>query len=80
MSLYGSPGVQAAFAYAMTWFLLVGGVRPVGELRRHFPVPAGAPTDADMLAHLTRLPGPLGPRVRLMTLASLGAGGRLPLT
>ena len=34
VSWYASPQVQAAFAYAGVWFLLIGGVRPVGELQR----------------------------------------------
>ncbi|MET9653618.1 M50 family metallopeptidase [Streptomyces sp. NPDC006460] len=49
------PDVQAAFAYSVVWFLLLGGVRPVFELqgkRRH----GGAPdSDADQLARLTNV-------------------------
>lgn len=48
--------VQAVFAYAVVWFLLLGGVRPVFELqakRRH----GGAPdSDADQLGRLTHVP------------------------
>ncbi|OEV05903.1 M50 family metallopeptidase [Streptomyces oceani] len=48
--------VQAAFAYVVVWFLLLGGVRPVFELqgkRRR----GGAPdSDADQLARLTHVP------------------------
>ena len=81
VSLYTSADVQAAFAYAMTWFLLVGGVRPVGELRRQRRYQPGAVTDADMLAHLTPLPGSAWVALfGLVTLASLGAGGWLLLT
>jgi hypothetical protein len=81
VSLYASADVQAAFAYAMTWFLLVGGVRPVGELRRQRRYQPGSVTDADMLAHLTRLPGSIWVTLfGLVTLASLGAGGWLLLT
>ncbi|MEV6687960.1 M50 family metallopeptidase [Streptomyces sp. NPDC051130] len=47
--------VQAVFAYAVVWFLLLGGVRPVFELqakRRH----GGAPdSDADQLGRLTHV-------------------------
>ncbi|MET9961273.1 M50 family metallopeptidase [Streptomyces sp. NPDC006326] len=47
--------VQALFAYAVVWFLLLGGVRPVFELgavRRH----GGAPdSDADQLGRLTHV-------------------------
>jgi hypothetical protein len=81
VSLYTSADVQAAFAYAMTWFLLVGGVRPVGELRRQRRHQPGGVTDADMLARLTPLPGAVWVAVfGLVTLASLGAGGWLLLT
>ncbi|MGW0549378.1 M50 family metallopeptidase [Streptomyces altiplanensis] len=51
-----APEVQAAFAYAAVWFMLVGGVRPAFELqskRRH----GGAPdSDADQLSRLTHVP------------------------
>lgn len=56
ISWYASPQVQAAFAYMGVWFLLVGGVRPVGELqklRRRGRMPG---SDADQLAGLTHLP------------------------
>ncbi|MEU7553608.1 M50 family metallopeptidase [Streptomyces sp. NPDC044571] len=47
--------VQALFAYAVVWFLLLGGVRPVfelGAMRRH----GGAPdSDADQLGRLTHV-------------------------
>ena len=50
------PEVQAAFAYGVVWFLLLGGVRPVFELqgkRRR----GGAPdSDADQLSRLTHVP------------------------
>ncbi len=81
ISLYGSADVQAAFAYAMTWFLLLGGVRPVGELRRQRRYQPGAPTDADILARLTRVPGAVWVTLfGLVTLGSLGGGGWLLLT
>ena len=56
VSWYASPQVQAAVAYTGGWFLLVGGVRPVGELqklRRRGRMPG---SDADQLAGLTHLP------------------------
>ena len=31
---FASPALRAAFAYAVAWFLLFGGVRPVAELAR----------------------------------------------
>lgn len=50
-----SPVIQAVFAYACSWFLLLGGVRPVLELRgrRH------RMSDADQLARLTGVPAGL---------------------
>ncbi|MFF1510508.1 M50 family metallopeptidase [Streptomyces sp. NPDC058326] len=51
-----APEVQSVFAYAVVWFLLLGGVRPVFELqskRRR----GGAPdSDADQLSRLTHVP------------------------
>ncbi|MEW1694668.1 M50 family metallopeptidase [Streptomyces sp. NPDC093249] len=56
VSWLGSPEVRSAFACAVVWFLLIGGVRPAFELqakRRH----GGAPdSDADQLARLTQVP------------------------
>ena len=49
--------VQAAFAYAGVWFLLLGGVRPVVELQRLRSRGRLPDSDADQLARLTRLPG-----------------------
>lgn len=81
VSLYGAPDVQAAFAYTMTWFLLLGGVRPVVELRRQRRYQPGLPTDADMLARLTRVPGSVWVALfGAVTLAALGAGAWLLLT
>jgi hypothetical protein len=71
------PDVQAGFAYAAVWFLLLGGVRPAFELqskRRH----GGAPdSDADQLSRLTHAP----PAIWLflfhaVSLCSLIGGGR----
>lgn len=52
----GTPLGEAAFGYLLTWFLLLGGVRPVLELQRTRRRSAGG-TDADQLAALTGLPG-----------------------
>ncbi len=71
--------VQALFAYAAVWFLLIGGVRPVFELqskRRR----GGAPdSDADQLARLTHAPAALWLFLfHAVALCSLiGGGGRL---
>lgn len=51
--------VQAAFAYLVVWFLLVGGVRPVAELQRTRRRDRRGSSDADQLARLTRTPAAL---------------------
>ena len=78
MSWYASPAVQAAFAYAGVWFLLVGGVRPVGELQRLRYRGYAPDSDADQLARLTHVPGLLWVAVfGAVNLAALLAGGYL---
>jgi Peptidase M50B-like len=81
ISFYGSPGLQAGFGYGLTWFLLLGGVRPVVELWRQRHDPWGRASDAAQLARLTHLPvlvwtGIFG----LVSLGALIAGGYLLLT
>ncbi|HEY3143218.1 MAG TPA: M50 family metallopeptidase [Acidimicrobiales bacterium] len=81
ISLYASAELQAAFGYGIVWFLLLGGVRPVGELyvtRRRLP---GRRTDADQLARITHLPATMWVLLfALTTLGALAAGGWLLLT
>jgi hypothetical protein len=48
-------GIQAAFAYTETWFLLLGGVRPIYELARRRRQRRAPWSDADQLARLTRV-------------------------
>ncbi len=80
MSWYASPAVQAAFAYAGVWFLLVGGVRPVGELQRLRYRGYAPDSDADQLARLTHVPGLLWVGVfGVVNLVALLAGGYLLL-
>lgn len=55
--LYASATVQAGFGYAMTWFLLIGGVRPVVELYRERRHSRNTRSDADQLARVTAMPG-----------------------
>jgi len=55
--LYGSALIQAGFGYAITWFLLFGGVRPVLELHRQRRRGRTRRSDADQLASLTPMPG-----------------------
>src|SRR5919206_99374 len=56
VSWYASAQVQAAFAYAGVWFLLIGGVRPVGELQRLRSRGRMRDSDADQLSRLTHVP------------------------
>jgi hypothetical protein len=56
VSWYAEPDVQAAFAYTGVWFLLIGGVRPVGELQSLRSRGRMPQSDADQLAGVTRVP------------------------
>ncbi|MGB3441363.1 MAG: M50 family metallopeptidase [Actinophytocola sp.] len=66
-----SPVVQGAFAYLITWFLLLGGVRPVGELQGKRRRGRARDSDADQLARLTGTPGLLW--VGMFFFVNLGA-------
>jgi Peptidase M50B-like len=78
VSWFASPAAQAAFAYAGVWFLLLGGVRPVGELQRLRARGHAPDSDADQLARLTRVPGLLWVGLfGLVNLAVLAVGGYL---
>src|SRR5487761_1250036 len=61
VTAYASSLVQALFSYAVAWFLLAGGLRPVIELarsrRRSVRQWRGGMSDADKLARLTGVPG-----------------------
>ncbi|MEU5163650.1 M50 family metallopeptidase [Streptomyces sp. NPDC020875] len=77
ISWLADSGVQAAFAYTVVWFLLLGGVRPAFELqskRRR----GGAPdSDADQLSRLTHVPAGLWLFLfHAVSLSSLIGGGR----
>jgi hypothetical protein len=52
-----SDSIQAVFAHLITWFLLLGGVRPVAELQRKRRRGRARDSDADQLARLTGAPG-----------------------
>jgi hypothetical protein len=78
VSWFASPAAQAAFAFAGVWFLLLGGVRPVGELQRLRWRSRAPDSDADQLARLTRVPGLLWVALfGLVNLAALLLGGYL---
>jgi hypothetical protein len=78
VSWFASPTAQAAFAYAGVWFLLLGGVRPVGELQRLRYRGHAPDSDADQLARLTRVPGLLWVGLfGIVNVAVLAFGGYL---
>jgi hypothetical protein len=56
VSWWLAPQTQSAFAYSLTWFLLLAAPRPVLELQTQRRAAAAASSDADQLARLTRLP------------------------
>ncbi|MGA6167129.1 M50 family metallopeptidase [Amycolatopsis magusensis] len=56
VALLAPPGVQAVCVYAITWFLLLGGVRPVFELQSKRRRGAARDSDVDQLARLTGVP------------------------
>ncbi|MEV5881626.1 M50 family metallopeptidase [Streptomyces sp. NPDC052020] len=71
------PRVQAAFAYAVVWFLLLGGVRPAFELQAKRSRGQAGDSDADQLARLTHAPAGLWLFLfHAVSLCSLLGGGR----
>ncbi len=56
---FGSVTLQAALAWTAAWFLLLGGPRPIWELRRSRRRRGRSTSDADQLAALTHLPAPV---------------------
>ena len=78
ISWYASPQVQAAFAYTGVWFLLIGGVRPVGELQRLRSRGRMPESDADQLGRMTHLPALFWVTLfYLVNLAALAVGAFL---
>lgn len=79
VSWWLQPQAQSAFAYVLTWFLLLAAPRPVLELRAHRRgARAGVQrSDADQLARLTRVPAIVWVGFFLVvTLGALGLGAR----
>ncbi|MCW5250479.1 MULTISPECIES: M50 family metallopeptidase [unclassified Streptomyces] len=71
------PQVQAAFAYAVVWFLLLGGVRPAFELQSKRARGGAGDSDADQLARLTHAPAGVWLFLfHVVSLSSLAGGGR----
>ena len=77
VSWLAGPQVQAAFAYAVVWFLLLGGVRPAFELQTKRARGGAGDSDADQLARLTHAPaGVWFFLFHAVSLCSLIGGGR----
>ncbi len=57
VSWLGGDKTQAGFAYLAAFFLLFAAARPVVELQRMRARHMAPSSDADQLAHLTRVPG-----------------------
>ncbi|MGW7574325.1 M50 family metallopeptidase [Streptomyces sp. NPDC054765] len=69
--------VQAAFAYVVVWFLLLGGVRPPFELTGKRRRGGAVDSDPDQLARLTHVPAAVWLGLfHVVTLCSLVGGGR----
>jgi hypothetical protein len=80
VAYYGTADIKAGFVHLITWFLLLGSVKPVFELRRKRRSGAARDSDADQLARLTGLPAPLWVLVLgTVSLACLVGGGALLL-
>ena len=77
VSWWLQPQVQSAFAYALTWFLLLAAPRPVLELQAHRRHTPATSSDADQLARLTRVPAVLWVGFFLVvTVGALALGAR----
>ncbi|MEU5693805.1 M50 family metallopeptidase [Actinosynnema sp. NPDC020468] len=80
VSWYAAADVQAAFGLFVAWFLLLGGVRPVGELQAKRARRQAPGSDADQLGRLTGVPGLLWVFVfGVVALGCLFLGGRMLL-
>ncbi|MFJ8541334.1 M50 family metallopeptidase [Streptomyces sp. NPDC093586] len=76
-SWLAGPQVQAAFAYAAVWFLLLGGVRPAFELQAKRARGGAGDSDADQLARLSHAPAAVWFFLfHAVSLCSLIGGGR----
>jgi hypothetical protein len=77
VSWWLQPRAQSAFAYALTWFLLLAAPRPVLELQAQRRDTRTTSSDADQLARLTRVPALVWVGFFLMvTVGALALGAR----
>ena len=81
VSWWLEPQVQSAFAYSLTWFLLLAAPRPVLELQTQRRGAGTTSSDADQLARLTRVPAIVWVGFFLMvTVGALALGARWMVT
>jgi hypothetical protein len=81
VSWWLQPQTQSAFAYVLTWFLLLAAPRPVLELQTQRRGGAAASSDADQLARLTKVPGIVWVGFFLVaTVGALALGARWMVT
>jgi hypothetical protein len=73
--IWAPADLRAAFAFALTWFLLLAGPRPVIELQRKRRRGEAPTSDADQLARLTGLPGLFWVTVFLVVTTGIAVGG-----
>jgi hypothetical protein len=77
VSWWLQPQAQSAFAYALTWFLLLAAPRPVLELQAHRRGTGATSSDADQLARLTKIPAIVWVGLFLLvTVGTLAVGAR----
>jgi hypothetical protein len=77
VSWWLQPQVQSAFAYLLTWFLLLAAPRPVLELQGRRRSTRTTSSDADQLARLTKVPALVWVGFFLaVTLGALAVGAR----
>jgi Ca2+/Na+ antiporter len=81
VSWWLGPQTQSAFAYALTWFLLLAAPRPVLELQAHRRSAGTKSSDADQLARLTKVPALVWVGFFLVaTVGALALGARWMVT
>jgi hypothetical protein len=76
VSWWGDALLQSWCAYVGAWFLLVAAPRPIIELQSARRRKAAPNSDADILARVSGIPGPIWVAVFLfVTVGSLALGG-----
>ena len=77
VSWFAMPFWQALCCELLSWFLLLGGIRPITELSNKRRRGATAESDADQIARLTRVPAGVWMTIWLLVgLVALVIGGR----